>query len=154
MAERSSPPGSGNPSSAADEGFVLELPSDLQVLEHVVAYLVNRCRNHVYSESRLFLNFRVGVSEALANAILYGNQSDPDKRVRVAVALNEVCVAVEVTDEGNGFDPDHVPDPTLPENLEEPGGRGVFLMRKLMDRVEFGERGNSVRLVLYSRDPL
>jgi serine/threonine-protein kinase RsbW len=148
MVDAQTPPG-GESEDAAVESFVLQVPSDLQVVEKTVAYLVNRCREHQFAESRLSLNFRVGITEALANAILYGNRKDSGKRVQVAVALTTTAVVVEVTDEGNGFDPHSIPDPTLPENLHRTGGRGVFLIRQLMDEVEYGERGNSVRLVLY-----
>jgi serine/threonine-protein kinase RsbW len=142
----------GGEESAAPERFVLDLPSDLRVIEQTVSFLVTRCREYDFNGSRLLLNFRVGVTEALANAILYGNRRDPEKRVRIAVALNEDAVEVEVRDEGSGFDPRLVPDPTLPENLERPGGRGIFLLRKLMDDVQYDERGNCVRLRL-NREP-
>jgi serine/threonine-protein kinase RsbW len=128
--------------------FVLELPSDLRLIEAAVAYLVNRCRAFDFEGSRLTLNFRVGVTEALANAMIYGNGRDPGKRVRVAVALDPSRVTVEVRDEGEGFDPRRVPDPTLPEYRERSGGRGLFLLRKLMDEVRFNECGNAVLLVL------
>jgi serine/threonine-protein kinase RsbW len=140
-------------SSAAGMSIVLELPSDLQIVEQTVAFLVHCCRRGEFAESRLSLNFRVGVTEALANAILYGNNRDPSKRIRISMECTETHVAVEVADEGEGFDPDAVPDPTLPENLDRPGGRGVFLIRHLMDHVDFGERGNSVRLVLRRSEP-
>jgi serine/threonine-protein kinase RsbW len=129
--------------------FVLELPSDLQMIEDAVAYLVNRCRAFDFEGSRLNLNFRVGMCEALANAVIYGNRRDPEKRVRVEVELDPERVAVRVIDQGRGFDPGHVPDPTLPENLENAGGRGIFLLRKLMDQVEYNDRGNEVRLILH-----
>jgi serine/threonine-protein kinase RsbW len=132
-----------------DTAFVLELPSDLRMIEGVVSYLVNRCRAFDFEGSRLNLNFRVGLCEALANAVIYGNRRDPEKRVRVEVELDPERVAVRVIDQGKGFDPGHVPDPTLPENLENPGGRGIFLLRKLMDQVEYNDRGNEVRLVLH-----
>lgn len=132
--------------------FVLVLPSDLRVIEAAVTYLVNRCRSYAFGGSRLSLNFRVGITEALANAVLYGNGADPEKYVRVEVSLDEMRVALCVRDEGGGFDPRGVPDPTLPENLHRGGGRGLFLIRNLMDEVEFSERGNEVRLVLL-RDP-
>jgi len=132
---------------------VLELPSRLDIVEKTVAYLVNRCREHRFAEARLSLNFRVGIAEALANAILYGNGTDPRKLVRVSVRFDERAVTVDVVDEGNGFDPESVPDPTLPENLDRPGGRGVFLIRQLMDEVEYGGDGSSVRLVLYRHRP-
>jgi serine/threonine-protein kinase RsbW len=96
----------------------------------------------------LNLNFRVGLTEALSNAMLYGNDSDPEKRVRVEVTIKHEEVSVIVTDQGMGFDPASVPDPTLPGNISKTGGRGIFLMKALMDEVKFNERGNSVTLVL------
>lgn len=128
--------------------FVLELPSDLRVIEAAVTYLVERCRAYDYSGSRLNLNFRVGVTEALANAVLYGNRCDPRKSVRVEVSLGPTRVDLRVADEGVGFDPETVPDPTLPANIREPGGRGLFLLRQLMDEVEFNAQGNEVRITL------
>ena len=137
-----------NPASPDSCAFVLELPSDPGVIENAVAYLVDRLRAYAFGGSRLNLNFRVGVAEALANAIIYGNRSDPEKRVRVEVELSREEVAVQVFDEGLGFDPAQVPDPTLPENLDGTGGRGIFLIRELMDEVRYNEPGNCVRLVL------
>ncbi len=137
-------------SRAEGSEFVLELPSDVSVIEAAVAYLVERCRPFDFDGSRLELNLRVGITEALANAILYGNRRDPGKTVRVEVALDPSRVDVQVIDEGPGFDPDDLPDPTLPGNLLRAGGRGIFLIRHLMDEVEFNDRGNAIRLVLYS----
>ncbi|HEX2094001.1 MAG TPA: ATP-binding protein [Longimicrobiaceae bacterium] len=134
--------------------FVLELPSDVGVIERAVAYLVNRCREMAFDGSRLNLNFRVGMCEALANAVIYGNGRDPEKHVRVEVELSPLRVAVRVTDQGKGFNPRAVPDPTLPGNLDRPGGRGIFLLYKLMDEVEYNERGNQVRFVLHRHAPM
>ena len=133
--------------------FVLELPSDLRLIEAAVAYLVARCRAFQFEGSRLTLNFRVGMAEALANAMQYGNGGDPAKRVRVAVSLDPTRVVVEVHDEGGGFDPSTVPDPTLPEFRERSGGRGLFLLRQLMDEVRYNDCGNSVCLVLNRSAP-
>ena len=128
--------------------FVLELPSDPRLIDAAVTYLADRARAFDFEGSRLNLNFRVGVSEALANAILYGNGADPAKRVRVEVELSWHEVSLVVYDEGVGFDPGAIPDPTLPENIESAGGRGIFLLRELMDEVRYNECGNCVRLVL------
>ena len=133
--------------------FVLQLPSELNIIEPAVTYLVGRCRAFAFEGSRLNLNFRVGVTEALANAVLYGNQGDPAKIVRVEVALDLSRIVLHVRDEGDGFDPSSVPDPTLPGNLEGTGGRGLFLIRKLMDEVEYNTVGNAVRLVLLRDAP-
>jgi len=140
--------GGASPSEVA-----LQLPSDLRVIEAAVSHLVSRCRACSFEGPRLELNFRVGVTEALANAVLYGNQSDPRKTVRVELRVDAEQVVVCVADEGKGFDPSSVPDPTRPENLQSPGGRGLFLIRKLMDEIEFNERGNAVRMVLSRNVP-
>ena len=126
----------------------LELPNDLRTIERAVELLVARCRAVGFDCDRLSLNFRVSVTEALANAMLYGNQRDPDKHVFVDAVFTPYAVTVRVTDEGEGFDPDTLPDPTRNPHRRRPGGRGIFLIRKLMDRVEFNERGNSITMVL------
>lgn len=143
----------GAPQAPERTSFVLELPSDLRMIEGAVAYLVRRCRAFDFEGSRLDLNFRVGVCEALANAVIYGNRKDPEKRVRVEVELSVERVEVRVIDQGGGFDPSQVPDPTLPEHLEEPGGRGIFLLHRLMDQVEYNDRGNEVCLLLLRDGP-
>ena len=131
--------------------YTLELPNDLHAIERAVQYLMHRCRELGFNRDRIRLNFRVGLSEALANAMLYGNSRDPHKRVRIEARLSADAIVMRVTDQGRGFDPENVPDPTLPANLTRAGGRGIFLIRKLMDRVEFNERGNSITMVLLSR---
>jgi serine/threonine-protein kinase RsbW len=128
--------------------LVLELSNDLRAIERSVTYLMEQGREAGFDEARLRLNFRVGLTEALANAMLYGNCRDPRKRVRLEAFLSRHEVVVQVTDEGGGFDPNHISDPTLPENRLRPGGRGLFLIRQLMDEVEFNEKGNSIRMVL------
>lgn len=131
--------------------YTLELPNDLRAIERAVAYLMDRGHEVGFDYERLRLNFRVGVTEALANAMLYGNCRDPRKRVRLEVRLSPTEIMVQVTDEGRGFDPRKVLDPTLPINRTRSGGRGIYLIRKLMDRVEFNERGNSITMVLLNK---
>ena len=128
--------------------LVLELPNDLRQIEHAVEYVMQRCAACQTHGRKLRLNFRVSLTEALSNAMLYGNERDPGKRVRVEVIVGEREIKARVTDEGSGFDPRQVPDPTTPGNLEKSGGRGLFLMRELMDEVHFNERGNQVTLIL------
>lgn len=128
--------------------LVLELPNDLRQIEHAVEYVMQRCAACQAHGRKLRLNFRVSLTEALSNAMLYGNRKDPHKRVRVEVIVGDCELVARITDEGHGFDPDRVPDPTAPGNIEKAGGRGLFLMRELMDEVHFNERGNQVTLVL------
>ena len=127
---------------------LLELPNDLGAIDRSVEYLLERCRDVGFDGSRLRLNLRVGVAEALANAMLYGNNRDPGKRVTLEAWCSPDEVSVRVTDEGPGFDPSSLPDPTLPQNRTRSCGRGVFLIQQLMDQVEFNDRGNSIRMVL------
>ena len=131
-----------------DQELVLELPNDIRSIEHAVEYVTRHCSTCSDYARRFNLNFRVGLTEALSNAMLYGNGSDPQKRVRVEVDIKVEEVAVRVTDQGSGFDPTTVPDPTLPDNISKTGGRGIFLMRALMDEVRFNDQGNSVTLIL------
>ena len=128
--------------------FVLELPSDLESIEQAVEYVMGQCTECAVARRRLSLNFRVGLAEALANAMLYGNGQDPAKLVKLEVTVERRRVEARVTDQGVGFDPDAMPDPTEPANISRTHGRGIFLMRALLDEVHFNERGNSVTLVL------
>lgn len=114
--------------------------------------LVRReCEAMQFAEHQLSLNVPVALTEALSNAILRGNLDDPRKHVQVRARIDRDTLIVEVVDEGPGFDIEECTiDPTTPERLEEEEGRGLFLMRKLMDNVErfAGRAGNVVRLTL------
>src|SRR5205085_10792467 len=89
-------------------------------------------------------SIRLALEEALVNAIKHGNQLDRAKRVHISYRLLIDRFEIHITDEGPGFDPTDVPDPTAVENLERPCGRGLMLMRHYMTEVAFNERGNSV----------
>src|SRR6185312_4534394 len=91
-------------------------------------------------------SIKLALEEALVNAIKHGNQMDRAKKVRIAYQLLADRFHVQITDEGPGFDPSDVPDPTAFENLERPCGRGLMLMRHYMTEVAFNERGNSVHM--------
>lgn len=131
-----------------DQELILELPNDIRSIEHAVEYVTQHCSGCYEYARRFNWNFRVGLTEALSNAMLYGNNSDPEKSVRVEVTIRVEELSVRVTDQGVGFDPAMVPDPTLPDNISKSGGRGIFLMKALMDEVQFNKRGNSVTMVL------
>ena len=84
--------------------------------------------------------------EAVNNAILHGNRSNPEKIVDVELSFENNSLKIKVTDEGPGFRPDKVPDPTTPENIEELNGRGIYLMSHLADIIEYSQKGNSVTM--------
>jgi serine/threonine-protein kinase RsbW len=131
-----------------DAGLVLELPTDIQSIESAVDFVMSRCTSCRAHARRLNLNFRVGLTEALSNAMLYGNAHDPSKSVVVELSMGHGRLQATVKDHGDGFDPSAIPDPTRPENLTRSCGRGLFLMRQLLDEVWFNDRGNEVTLVL------
>ena len=131
-----------------EHDLVLEIPTDVRSIEHAVDYVMERCRTCETYQKRLRVNFRVGLTEALTNAMLYGNEYDLSKRVRVEVTLQGGRLEARVTDQGRGFDPSAIPDPTEPENILKSGGRGLFLMRQLLDEVSYNDQGNQVTLVL------
>lgn len=88
----------------------------------------------------------VSVMEAVNNAIIHGNCGDISKRVTIIFRYESTSLSIIITDEGNGFVPEKIPDPTSPENLENIRGRGVFLMRRLADTIEYNHSGNSVKM--------
>lgn len=128
----------------------LEFPSSVGYVRHAVAEVVDACERLAFAGSRATLNLRVALGEVLANAILYGNKEDPGRLVRIDASLCPGAAIVTVTDEGPGFNPAAVLDPTLPENRDRSHGRGLFLLRKLADDVSYNERGNSVTLTVRS----
>jgi serine/threonine-protein kinase RsbW len=88
----------------------------------------------------------VSTLEAVNNAILHGNRSNPSKKVDILISYKEEVLKIKISDEGTGFKPEEVPDPTFPENLEALNGRGVFLMMKLADNIKYSKKGNTVTM--------
>lgn len=133
-------------------GLRLEFPSSVAYVRDVVAEVVDACQRLAFAGSRATLNLRVALGEVLSNAILYGNAEDPEKTVRVEAELSPGTARVTVTDQGGGFDPRAVGDPTLPENVGRSHGRGLFLLRTLADEVRFNDLGNAVTLTVNAAD--
>ena len=115
----------------------VEIPSDVSQIEPIVDLLTEHCRALHLSRRACSLNIPVALSEALSNAIICGNHEDPRKHVRVRATVSDEALVFDVADEGGGFDMGAVShDPTTEERVEREDGRGIFLMHKLMDRVE------------------
>jgi serine/threonine-protein kinase RsbW len=89
----------------------------------------------------------VSTLEAVNNAMLHGNKLNPAKYVLVEITFKEKTLEIKVTDEGIGFSPDTLPDPTIPENIEAVNGRGVFLISRLADKVCYGNNGATVTMI-------
>jgi serine/threonine-protein kinase RsbW len=111
--------------------------------------LINRLLDDIiplgFTDKERF-GIRLALEEAIVNAVKHGNRNDPTKTVQVRYQITDRQFLIEIQDEGRGFDPEGVPDPLNPENLERPGGRGVFLMRHYMSWVQYNETGNCVTL--------
>jgi serine/threonine-protein kinase RsbW len=127
------------------------IPSDTaearRIQDEIEQHLVARRA----SDQEIF-SIRLALEEALVNAIKHGNQMDRSKMVQVSYRFGADRFEVFITDEGTGFDPNDVPDPTAVENLERPCGRGLMLMRHYMTEVAYNDRGNSVTMVKVFRN--
>jgi serine/threonine-protein kinase RsbW len=135
--------------------LAVEIPSDVSFIERVVDLVRHPCAELAYGAHQLALNVPVALSEAISNAILRANNEDPFKRVFVRAHVDTDRLVVDVQDEGAPFDLDgNIRDATDPDNIEREDGRGLFLMRALMDHVERFDAndgaptGNVVRLTL------
>lgn len=124
----------------------LVLESKLKSVDAVDSLITQVREEHFISEENCN-DIWVVLNEAVSNAIKHGNRFDPNKKVRLSVEIKEeryLCFTVK--DEGNGFNPDTVPDPTTPERIHEPNGRGIYLMKKLSKSVTFTNNGTCVEM--------
>jgi serine/threonine-protein kinase RsbW len=121
------------------------IPSDASEARRIQEEIEQQIAALKVSEQEIF-SVRLALEEALVNAIKHGNQMDRSKKVRVVYRFLLDRLEIHITDEGTGFDPEDVPDPTAVENLERPCGRGLMLMRHYMTEVVYSLRGNSVSM--------
>jgi serine/threonine-protein kinase RsbW len=128
------------------ENQKLKMASKTENLILVEKLIEDACDVFNISEDH-YGNILVAVTEAVNNAIQHGNKNNPDKKIEILFRSKSDQLCFIVKDEGNGFDFTNLPDPTDPEHIEKPNGRGVFLMRKLADKVEFTENGKTVSLI-------
>jgi len=124
----------------------LSIPSTLEEVAKVRKAIIAEAASAGYGELALFA-IQLALDEALSNAVNHGNSGDSSKKVTVEYSIDAERASFCITDQGPGFDPDKLPDPTAEENLEHPHGRGVMLMRAYMTEVSFNTKGNAVTLV-------
>ncbi len=134
-----------SPNMAWVEEFETTIPNDTAAALEVQERIVCRLEELGYPARDVF-GCRLALEEALVNAIKHGNDNDPSKSVRIECRLGADRFEIEIEDEGPGFEPEDVPDPTAEENLEKPSGRGIMLMCAFMTRVDYQGRGNRVLL--------
>ena len=123
----------------------LLLPSESKSLLSLESWVNSLCDAYSIS-AELYGNILIALSEAVNNAISHGNGNVFEKNTLVVSSLEKKKLVFTVTDQGSGFDFSQLPDPTAPENIEKPQGRGIFLMTHLADKVEYSDPGNKVEI--------
>ena len=126
----------------------LILKSDPKKISEVEIFVKKIAASFEINED-IYPNILISVTEAVNNAIIHGNQKDLDKKVTILLKKSETALTIIVSDEGPGFDPESIPDPTLDENIDKLGGRGVFLIYQLSDLVTFQNEGRTVEMQFY-----
>jgi serine/threonine-protein kinase RsbW len=126
-----------------DYSIDLVIASDPADARRVQDEIEDALKANQFSEKEIF-GIRLALEEALVNAIKHGNNLDKSKKVHISYVVVPERFDIRIRDEGPGFDPQDVPDPTAFENLERPCGRGLMLMRHYMNEVSFGPNGNAV----------
>lgn len=121
------------------------LPENIRIVES----FIDNAREEYKLNDDIYGNIMIAVTESVNNAIIHGNKENKEKSVSLSLQLNESEIIFYVEDEGEGFDYTNLPDPTTEENLEKPGGRGVFLMKHLCDELTFEDQGKRVKLSFY-----
>lgn len=137
------------PATTRDVTIASRQSEAARVQQEIMAALVE----HDYGENATFA-IRLALEEALSNAIRHGNCGDPDKQVEIHWSIDDEAARFQIRDEGCGFHPERVPDPTQEENLQRPCGRGVMLIKAYMTEVSYNEEGNCVEMVKRRDCPL
>jgi serine/threonine-protein kinase RsbW len=126
----------------------IEIPSLTENIRIIESFIDNAKERFKLNDD-IYGNIMIAVTESVNNAIKHGNSGNPKKNVKLSMALNENTLRVEIEDEGPGFDYENLPDPTAPENIDKPSGRGIFLMKQLSDEVHFKNNGTLVELYFF-----
>jgi len=116
--------------------YTLEVPSDPNALPEVEDFIEDVARKADIPKNHLN-NLMISINEATTNGMLHGNKGDVTKKVSISITVNGRTVKIKVKDEGAGFEPSKVPDPTAPENIFRESGRGLYIMRTCMDKMEY-----------------
>jgi serine/threonine-protein kinase RsbW len=124
------------------------LKSEIQNINQVEK-LIDELSSKYNLNSDIYGKLVLAVVEGVNNAIVHGNKMVVEKDITVDYTVNDNAIEFYITDSGNGFDFNNIPDPTKPENIEKTHGRGIFLMNHLADEMEFIEPGNKVKMVFY-----
>lgn len=126
----------------------IQVPSIMENIRMIESFIDNAKERFDLNDD-IYGNIMIAVTEAVNNAIKHGNSGNKAKNVYLSLYLEDSLIKFVIKDEGSGFNYESLPDPTAPENIEKPGGRGIFLMKHLSDEVEFKDNGRVVELSFY-----
>jgi len=126
----------------------IEIPSLAENIRIIESFIDNAKEKYQLDDD-IYGNIMIAVTEAVNNAIRHGNKDNSSKNVSISLSLQDGMIKFKIQDEGSGFNFHQLPDPTAPENISKPGGRGIFLMKHLSDEVDFKENGKVVELSFY-----
>ena len=130
------------------DSISISIPSLSENIRMIESFIDNAKEQFSLNDD-IYGNIMIAVTESVNNAIRHGNKSDSKKNVDLSLRLSDGSIIFWVKDQGDGFDYTNLPDPTAPENLDQPGGRGIFLMKHLSDEVNFHDEGCTVELIFY-----
>jgi len=130
------------------DSLKIQIPSLIENIRIIESFIDN-AKDKFSINDDIYGNIMIAVTESVNNAIVHGNKNNKEKNVCLSLYLQDSSLRFTVEDEGKGFDYKDLPDPTAPENLDKPGGRGIFLMKHLADEVQFLKEGRTVELTFY-----
>lgn len=135
--------------SRTPSGVPIVIESSSSAIEQVCERILSELHADNFSKEDVFA-VHLGLEEAFLNAIKHGNKDDTARKVTINYSIRPDEIEIFMKDQGQGFDPDSVPDPRCGDNIYKIGGRGLFLIRSYMDLTEFNEQGNCIRMVKYN----
>lgn len=130
------------------DSIKIQIPSLSENIRIIESFIDNAKEKFSLNDD-IYGNIMIAVTESVTNAIKHGNNGDKTKNVLLSLAIQGNQIVFTIQDEGDGFDYTNLPDPTSPENIDKPGGRGIFLMKHLCDEVAFKDEGRVVELSFY-----
>ncbi|MFA0961813.1 ATP-binding protein [Roseivirga sp. BDSF3-8] len=130
------------------DSIKIQIPS-LSENIRIIESFIDNAKERFSLNDDIYGNIMIAVTESVTNAIKHGNSGDKSKNVHLSLTIQDNQIVFTIRDEGNGFDHTNLPDPTSPENIDKPGGRGIFLMKHLCDEVNFKDEGRIVELSFY-----
>ncbi|MHC4293085.1 MAG: ATP-binding protein [Planctomycetota bacterium] len=126
----------------------IEIASIPSAIEDICLKIVSELQEQNFTTDDVF-SVHLALEEAITNAVKHGNKMDPDKKVKIQYKITSDKVEISITDQGDGFKPDNVPDPRVEENLYKSEGRGLLLIQSFMNQVAFNKSGNCLNMIRF-----